>query len=175
MRQFGFLAVLALVLAPSVLAQDPFQGVPIEPRPSEYLLWDGKAAAGFKAELEGSLRAGAGIWGTPFTVANALPRAPYRRHDVQIVHRAGYTQPEIHATKWDIYVVLDGAGTVLIGGERVNWIAGRPPEGQTPQLKGAQEFRVAKGDIMHVPARVWHQVRVEPRQSITYALINVLE
>jgi mannose-6-phosphate isomerase-like protein (cupin superfamily) len=175
MRYCGFLAVLAFVLAPSVLAQDPFQGVPVEPRPSEYLHWDAKAAAGFKTELEGVLRAGGGIWGTPFSVSSALPRAPHRRHDVQIVHRAGYTQPEIHATKWDIYVVLDGTGTVLMGGERVNWLAGRPPEGQSPQLEGAREFGVAKGDIVHVPARVWHQVRVAPGQSITYALINVME
>ena len=64
MRCFGLLAVLALVLTPRVLAQDPFQGVPMEPRPSEYLLWDAKAAAGFKAKLEGTLRADSGLWGS---------------------------------------------------------------------------------------------------------------
>jgi hypothetical protein len=97
------------------------------------------------------LREGRGIWGTPFVVTNALPRAPHRRHDVQIIHRAGYTQPEIHwvdaAAKWDIDVILDGSGSALIGGERVNRVAGRPPEEQRPQLKGAQQFRVTKGDI----------------------------
>ena len=176
MRLFCTLLVLAsLVLASKLVAQDPFQGIAVEPRPSEYILWDAKAFAGFKSELAGRLRAGEGIWGTPFVFANALPRAAHRRHDVQVIHRAGYTQPEIHANKWDIFVVLDGAGTALIGGERVNWIAGRPPEGQKPQLRGAREFRVTEGDIVHVPARVWHQVQVEPGASITYALINVID
>ena len=176
MRFLGVLTVLAgLGLATSVVAQDPFQGVPVEPRPSEYLHWNAEAFAGFQNELEGELRGGAGIWGTPFVFMNALPRADHRRHDVQIIHRAGYTQPEIHASKWDIYVILNGSGTALIGGERVNWIDGRPPEEQRPQLSGAQEFQFTEGDILHGPARVWHQVVLEPGESVTYALINVLE
>ena len=62
-----------------------------------------------------------------------------------------------------------------VGGERVNWIEGRPPEEQRPQLEGAQEFQVTEGDILHVPARSWHQVVVPDGSSITYALINVFE
>ena len=176
MRSIGWFTVVAsVVLATGLMAQDPFKGVPMEPRPSEYLHWDAKAFAGFKSDLAGRVAKGEGIWSTPFVFMNALPRAEHRPHDVQIIHRAGYTQPEIHASKWDVYVILDGAGTALVGGERVNWIDGRPPEGQKPQLKGAREFRVSKGDIVHVPARVWHQVQVEPGASITYALINVIE
>ena len=177
MRFLCFLSVLAgLSLATSLVAQDdPFRDVPVEPRPSEYIRWDADAFAGFQNELEGELRDGSRIWGTPFVYMNALPRADHRRHDMQIIHRAGYTQPEIHASKWDIYVILDGSGTALIGGERVNWIDGRPPEEQRPQLMGADEFQITKGDMVHVPARVWHQVVVEPGESITYALINVIE
>jgi len=29
--------------------------------------------------------------------------------------------------------------------------------------------------MLHVPARVWHQVLTEEGESITYALINVIE
>ena len=50
-----------------------------------------------------------------------------------------------------------------------------PPEEQQPQLSGAREFQVTKGDMLHVPARVWHQVVVEDEKSLTYALINVIE
>ena len=46
---------------------------------------------------------------------------------------------------------------------------------QRPRLDGAREFPLVKGDILHVPARVWHQVVTEPGESITYALINVFE
>jgi mannose-6-phosphate isomerase-like protein (cupin superfamily) len=176
MRHAGFLTVLACLALPvTAAAQDPFADVPNEPRPDEYLHWNAEAVAGFQGELDEALRNGEGIWGTPFVVATALPRADHRPHSVQIIHRAGYTQPEIHTTKWDLYVVLRGAGTVLVGGERVNWIDGRPPEEQRPQLEGAQAFEVAEGDLLHVPARSWHQVVVPEGSSITYALINVFE
>ena len=176
MRYAAPLMVLAcLALATTSAAQDPFAEVPNEPRPDEYLHWDAEAVAGIQGELDEALRNGEGIWGTPFVVTTALPRADHRPHSVQIIHRAGYTQPEIHTTKWDIYVVLKGAGTVRVGGERVNWIEGRPPEEQRPQLEGAQAFQVVEGDILHVPARSWHQVVVPEGGAITYALINVFE
>ena len=177
MRRAGLLIVTAcLALPAAATAQDPFADVPNEPRPEEYHHWD-EAAEGHGPvnALDAALRNGQGIWGTPFVVATALPRADHRPHSVQIIHRAGYTQPEIHTTKWDLYVVLRGAGTVLIGGERVNWIEGQPPEGQRPRIEGATAFDVTEGDILHVPARSWHQVEVPEGGSITYALIIVFE
>ncbi len=177
MRYLSALTVVAcLSIPPSLLAQDAFAGVPNEPRPSEYIHWDASAFAELQSGIVDELGDGPGIFGTQFVYTAALERAEYRHHDVQIIHRSGYTQPEIHATKWDIYVILDGSGTALLGGERVNWVDdGRPQQQQRPQLRGAREFQVTKGDMVHVPARVWHQMLTEPGESITYALINVIE
>ena len=72
-------------------------------------------------------------------------------------------------------MILDGSGTALLGGERVNWVAGLPRDEQRPELSGATQFPITKGDILHVPARSWHQVKVPDGESITYALINVFE
>ncbi|MCY4078216.1 MAG: hypothetical protein OXH04_22610 [Acidobacteria bacterium] len=44
-----------------------------------------------------------------------------------------------------------------------------------PRFEGPHEFEVAEGDILHVPARSWHQVVVPEGGSITYALIIVFE
>ncbi len=177
MRYLCSLTVLACLGIPAAaLGQDnPFAGVPNEPRPSEYIHWDAEAFAELQSGLEQEVRDGSRIWGTRFVYTSALPSADHRHHDVQIIHRSGYTQPEIHDTKWDIYVILDGSGTAYIGGERVNWIDGRPPEEQRPRLSGAEVFQVTKGDMLHVPARSWHQVLTEEGESITYALINVFE
>jgi len=175
MRLVPFITLSLGLCFGNAFAQDPFADVTNEPRPSEFIHWDAGSFAEFKGELEDQLREGPGILGTPFTVLDALPRVGHRRHDVQIIHRAGYTQPEIHETKWDIYVILDGSGTALLGGERVNWVEGLPREEQRPELSGAQEFPITRGDILHVPARSWHQVKVPDGESITYALINVFE
>lgn len=159
-----------------VLAQDnPFGGVTNEPRPSEYLHWDAAAVAEIKSDLSQRLENGEGIWGTGFIFERVLQAADHRPHNMSIVHRRGYTQPEIHETKWDMYVILDGSGVVRMGGERVGWIDGLPPEEQRPDLVGYEEFQVTKGDILHVPARVWHQLLTEEGTSVTYALINIFE
>jgi magnesium transporter len=36
-------------------------------------------------------------------------------------------------------------------------------------------FQEKEGDVVHVPARVWHQVLLEPGSAMTYMLINVNE
>ena len=176
MRYLFLLTIFAcLGSAASTFAQDDvFAGIAVEPRPSEYIHWDAEDFAGFQSGLEQQLDDGNRIFDTLFTYTDALPRADHRAHDVQIIHRSGYTQPEIHTNKWDIYVILSGSGTARIGGERVNFRDDRPQAGQTPQLAGAEEFQVTVGDMLHVPARVWHQMVTEPGESITYALINVI-
>ena len=74
------------------------------------------------------MRDGEGIWGTDFVFERVLQEAEHRPHSMSIVHRSGYTQPEIHEFKWDMYVILDGTGIVRMGGERVGWKEGLPPE-----------------------------------------------
>lgn len=176
MRGPSALVSFLLLTAPATaLAQNPFGGVTNEPRPEEYIHWDAEAFAEIQGDLEGQIAQGSRIWNTRFVFTSVLPDAAYRPHDISIVHREGYTQPEIHELKWDLYVILDGSGTVLVGGERVGWIDGRPPEEQRPELRGAQAFDVTEGDVLHVPARVWHQVVLEPGSAMTYMLINVNE
>jgi mannose-6-phosphate isomerase-like protein (cupin superfamily) len=177
MRIASALAVLSfLTVASAASAQDTFCDVTVEPRPEEYLHWDAAAFQAKKAELKERVDDGQGIFGTGFAFDRVLQAVDYRPHNISIVYREGYTQPEIHEEKWDLYVVVDGSGTLLVGGERTNWIDdGRPQEEQHPTLRGAQAFQVTKGDVMHVPARVWHQLVLDEGQSMTYMLINVME
>jgi mannose-6-phosphate isomerase-like protein (cupin superfamily) len=157
-------------------AQDLFGNVTNEPRPEEYVLWDAEALARTRTALEQRIEEGYRTWGTRFVFERVLEAADHRPHNISIVHREGYTQPEIHEEKWDLYVVVDGSGTLLVGGERTNWIDdGRPADQQRPGLAGATAFEVTEGDIVHVPARVWHQVMLPEGQAMTYMLINVME
>jgi mannose-6-phosphate isomerase-like protein (cupin superfamily) len=172
---FALTASLCLAAASGLGAQDRFGSVTNEPRPEEYLHWDAETFADIQRGLERQIEEGSRIWDTRFVFTSVLPEAEHRPHDISIVHREGYTQPEIHELKWDLYVILDGSGTVLVGGERVGWVEGRPADEQQPELRGAQAFEVTKGDLVHVPARVWHQVVLQPGAAMTYALINVNE
>lgn len=171
-----FLTVAAVMAPSGASAQNPFGDVTNAPRSSEFIHWDADAFADLVNGLEGEIEDGSRIWGTRFVYTSVLPESPHRPHDISVVHREGYTQPEIHETKWDLYVVVDGSGTLLVGGERVGWIDdGRPPEEQRPRLEGATEFEVEEGDVVHVPARSWHQLVLEEGERMTYMLINVME
>ncbi len=175
MRSRTILLLACSAFAAPLSAQDAFSHVTVEPRPEEHLHWDAGAIATMRSELEGRLAGGGGIWGTGFAFDRVIDDADYRPHSMSIVLREGYTQPEIHQLKWDIYVVLEGSGTVLMGGQRTGWVDGRPAEEQRPALTGAEAFPVTKGDIIHVPARVWHQLLLAEGQSMPYALININE
>ena len=92
-----------------------------------------------------------------------------------MIHRSGYSRPEIHPEITDVYVILGGSGTIIVGGERVDWVEGQPRESQTPRIDGGQRFPVAKGDILNVPFGTWHQTVLAPWESVTYAIIKVIE
>jgi hypothetical protein len=137
------LALLLLVSAGKLTAQDPqdrFGGVTNEPRPAEYLHWDADTYREWHRDLEARIESGSRIWDTKFVFFSALEGMPDRPHNISIVHRKGYAQPEIREHKWDLYVVLEGSGSILVGGERIGWVDGRPPEEQRSELQGAQEF-----------------------------------
>lgn len=164
---------VALATPGAAAAQDLFGGVTNAPMPDEFIHWDADALEQVQERLEDRIDDGYRTWNTRFVFESVLPAAEYRHHDISIVHREGYTQPEIHETKWDLYVILDGSGTLLVGGNRVGWVDGRPPEEQRPQLEGATAFAVTEGDVVNVPAKSWHQIVLEEGEEMTYMLINV--
>ena len=166
------LVAVSLSAAPAA-AQNPFGSVTNAPMPEEFIHWDAEALEAVQESLEEEIENGYRTWGTRFVFESVLPQAPYRHHDISIVHREGYTQPEIHETKWDLYVILDGSGTLLVGGNRVGWVDGRPPEEQRPALEGATAFEVTEGDVVNVPAKSWHQIVLPEGAEMTYMLINV--
>ncbi len=175
--RFGVLFFLVLFsLTPPLYAQTLVSEVEVEPRPEEYLHWDEAAIAAEQAKLAKRVEESEGLFGTGFSYNNILGAASHRPHYMSIVYREGYTQPEIHELKWDVFLILEGSGTMLIGGKRTGWIDdGRPISEQHPQLEGAQEFEVTVGDIIHVPARVWHQIVLPKGESLTHAVINIIE
>lgn len=173
-----FVPALAFLLgllgsAEAVSAQNPFGDVTNAPMPEEFIHWDASAFDEIGESLEARIDDGYRTWGTRFVFTSVLPQAEYRHHDISIVHREGYTQPEIHETKWDLYVILEGSGTLLVGGDRRGWIDGRSPEEQRPWLEGATEFEVEVGDVVNVPAKSWHHLMLPEGRKMTYMLINV--
>lgn len=80
---------------------------------------------------------------------------------------------EIHAN-WDDYLfVLDGSGTVMTGGTVVDAKAGDDGETRGTRVEGGAPTLMHKGDVIHISAKVPHQVVLAPGETVTYYVVKV--
>jgi mannose-6-phosphate isomerase-like protein (cupin superfamily) len=100
-----------------------------------------------------------------------------RTHSYILLHRpesrnAG--QPpnaEQHEGVTDIYIVVGGSGTVMVGGELESRRTPRPGEYLGP-IKGGRPFKLQAGDILNIPPNTPHGT-VPDAGGMTYVLMKV--
>jgi mannose-6-phosphate isomerase-like protein (cupin superfamily) len=80
---------------------------------------------------------------------------------------------EIHAN-WDDYLfVIDGSGTVMTGGTAVDAKSGDDGEVRGTRIEGGAPTPMHKGDVIHISAKVPHQVVLAPGETVTYYVVKV--
>jgi len=72
------------------------------------------------------------------------------------------SDPVIHDLVSEVYHVLEGSGTMVIGGELVNptrrpFSRGNGPGLSAKEVRGGQTFKISKGDVLLVPAGTSHR------------------
>jgi uncharacterized protein GlcG (DUF336 family)/mannose-6-phosphate isomerase-like protein (cupin superfamily) len=87
------------------------------------------------------------------TDANLVTGAGYR---VNASRRDGPGEAEVHLAEADIFYVLDGAATFVTGGELVEPRHISASEVRGKELRGGEERRIAKGDVITIPRGVPH-------------------
>jgi mannose-6-phosphate isomerase-like protein (cupin superfamily) len=68
---------------------------------------------------------------------------------------------EVHSTFGHVFLIEDGGGTLVLGGELVDAKENRPGEWTGSGIKGGQEFQMTKGDMITVEVGMphwWKQV-----------------
>ena len=101
--------------------------------------------------------------------------AKYGTHAVMIAHREASGEAELHETQADLFIVQTGAATLKIGGTMVDAKSTGPGEMRGPSISGGEEKKLAPGDVVHIPAKVPHQVMLAKGQEFTYALVKIDE
>lgn len=94
-------------------------------------------------------------------------------HNAQISHREASGVVEVHAKVADIFVVETGEATLVVGGEVVGLKAQTPDEGRGTSIKGGQKVKLAAGDIVHIPAKMPHQLLLDSGKQFTYFVVKV--
>ncbi len=97
----------------------------------------------------------------------------FGNHLMMVAHRVGNGEAEIHDTQADFFIVQAGEATLAYGG--------RVPDGKTTaqgeirgsSIEGGEKTRIGPGDVVHIPAKVPHQLLIAPGAKFDYAIVKV--
>ena len=93
-------------------------------------------------------------------VADALAKGgsltATKAYTVSGAHRTAPGQVEVHDKETDTFYVLDGSATIVTGGTMVGGNVTGPGQHRGTDITGGQAQRLAKGDVMVIPAGVPH-------------------
>ena len=92
-----------------------------------------------------------------------------------VAHREGSGVAEWHEKEADIMVISAGEVTMIYGGTIVEGKTTAPGEIRGPSIKGGTEVKLAAGDVLHIPAKVAHQMLLAPGAKLTYFVAKVVE
>jgi mannose-6-phosphate isomerase-like protein (cupin superfamily) len=91
------------------------------------------------------------------------------------VLRTGSGQVELHENDADIFFVQSGAGTLITGGSIVDAKTTQPHEVRGTAIKGGKEMHLAAGDVVTIPAKTPHQVKLDAGKEIVYLAVKIVE
>lgn len=158
------IAVLAILCAVSITLAGSLAGFQTSSLPG-FGYWSAKELSGYEKPLREKVSGEAKISG--------IKLADYGSSNVSISHREANGIPEVHAQMDDYFVVEGGEATLVIGGEVVNPRTVEPNETRGDSIKEGEKRRLTPGDIVHIPAKMPHQLLVEKGKVFTYFVIKV--
>jgi len=91
----------------------------------------------------------------------------------QVSHREGSGQSELHDSETDIIFISEGQVTMVYGGTMVGGKVTAPGQTRGTGIDGGTEVALGPGDVMHLPAKVPHQMKLAPGAKLTYFVAKV--
>jgi mannose-6-phosphate isomerase-like protein (cupin superfamily) len=92
-----------------------------------------------------------------------------------LAHREGSGLAEVHDTEADIMVISEGEVTMVYGGTVVDGKTTAPGEIRGASIRGGTEVKLGAGDMLHIPAKVPHQMLLAAGKQVTYFVAKVVE
>ncbi|WP_213806626.1 hypothetical protein [Granulicella sp. dw_53] len=99
----------------------------------------------------------------------------YPNHYTMLITRRDNGQSELHEHVADVFFVAGGSAQLWTGGSMQNDKVTEPGEHRGSGLFGASVVSLKRGDLVHIPANVPHQLRLAPGDTFTYFVVKVHE
>jgi mannose-6-phosphate isomerase-like protein (cupin superfamily) len=103
------------------------------------------------------------------------PLGSFSNYTFNVAHREATGEAEYHATQADVFFVQSGEATLVVGGELVDGKTSAPNEMRAPSIKGGTEKKLAAGDVVTIPAKVAHQLKLDSGKEFTYFYVKVTQ
>jgi mannose-6-phosphate isomerase-like protein (cupin superfamily) len=84
--------------------------------------------------------------------------------------REGDGCAEVHEMQMDVWIVQGGEATLIVGGTRVQPKTVKPHEIRGTSIQGGETKQLRPGNIVHIPVKVPHQLKIAPGKTFTYWL-----
>ena len=137
---------LALAAASLTLAV-PAAGQPV---PDMKTYASSAEVAAMIAKAPSLMKPGATLASQPIVVL-----APYRAN---LEYRTGKAAAAVHETDAELFYVIQGSGTLLMGGQMVNSHRANAHNLEGEGIDGGQTYKLSKGDVLIVPQNTPHQI-----------------
>lgn len=92
-----------------------------------------------------------------------------------VAHREGPGLAELHEKEADVIMISTGEVTMVYGGTVVDGKVTTPGETRGPSIRGGTDVKLGPGDVLHIPAKVPHQMKLDPGKQVTYFVVKVVE
>jgi mannose-6-phosphate isomerase-like protein (cupin superfamily) len=99
----------------------------------------------------------------------------FGNYSFMVAHREGTGLAEYHATQADVFVVESGEATLTYGGSLVDGKPTAPNEIRGASISGGMETRLGAGDVVTIPAKTAHQLKLDPGKEFTYFVVKVTQ
>lgn len=145
---------LSLIIGGLLLAADP----------AGFVMWKGPQLKGMAKTLAGKMNEKKfaseqlGKWGN---------------HSAMVAHREGNGEAELHETQADVFFVQGGDATLIVGGTIPDSKTTAPHEIRGPSIQGGEQKKLGPGDVVHIPAKVPHQLMLDSGKQFTYTVIKI--
>lgn len=97
----------------------------------------------------------------------------FGNHTTMMAYREGSGQVEMHEQWLDLFVVVAGNATLVVGGKGQGMKSISPGEWRGDSIQGGTRHALAPGDVVHIPVNLPHQVLLRPGAKFTYFVVKV--